>query len=380
MARPGRQAASQDRLPGAEDGASLSLSTPLQALSLADGLASSDVCPVCKSSRYLNPSMRFLVNPECYHKMCESCVDRIFSHGPAPCPVAGCHRTLRKQRFRKQTFEDIHVEREVDVRKRVAKVYTRWHQASGFVLTSERRFNRRPTDFTSLRAYNDYLEEVETVTFNLLQRVDLPETEAKLAAYAAQNAASISHNVALQRHESESMAARTEAEKEQARLRRETARREQEEERKEKFEGKREVLDQLARGTGDAEKIAREGQKVILKRSTMRKSNQARAADAPPPSTTTTSSTDGGYFIKGLKPVAAPEPEKPFDPFGGFSASRTYFVQRDTYEHPWLDRARTDPSITAGGYDVREYHTRALVEAFSGLGVFVGEELGGEAA
>lgn len=87
----------------------------------ADGspLTSTEVCPVCKSSRYLNPDMRFLINPECYHKMCESCVDRIFSSGPAPCPVAGCHKTLRKNRFRKQTFEDIGVEREVDIRRRV---------------------------------------------------------------------------------------------------------------------------------------------------------------------------------------------------------------------------------------------------------------------
>ena len=82
-----------------------------------------EICPVCKSSRYLNQNMRFLVNPECYHKMCESCVDRIFSTGPAPCPIAGCARTLRKQRFRKQTFEDVKVEREVDVRKKVAKAY-----------------------------------------------------------------------------------------------------------------------------------------------------------------------------------------------------------------------------------------------------------------
>jgi CDK-activating kinase assembly factor MAT1 len=67
--------------------------------------------------------MKFLVNPECYHKMCESCVDRIFSHGPAPCPIAGCKYTLRKNRFRKQTFEDLKVEREVDIRRRVASMY-----------------------------------------------------------------------------------------------------------------------------------------------------------------------------------------------------------------------------------------------------------------
>lgn len=78
-----------------------------------------EVCPICKSSRYLNPDMRFLINPECYHRICDSCVDRLFSAGPNSCPVVGCKKTLRKNRFRTQTFEDIGVEREVDIRKRV---------------------------------------------------------------------------------------------------------------------------------------------------------------------------------------------------------------------------------------------------------------------
>ncbi|KAI7394791.1 hypothetical protein KC328_g5988, partial [Hortaea werneckii] len=34
--------------------------------------ADSEQCPICKSTRYLNPSLRFLVNPECYHKLCAS--------------------------------------------------------------------------------------------------------------------------------------------------------------------------------------------------------------------------------------------------------------------------------------------------------------------
>lgn len=110
--------ASRTKRQGEDGGASL-LSRTLDGMSLADRTA--DICPVCKSSRYLNPNMKFLVNPECYHKMCESCVDRIFSHGPAPCPIAGCARTLRKGRFREATFEDLKVEREVDIRKRVAR-------------------------------------------------------------------------------------------------------------------------------------------------------------------------------------------------------------------------------------------------------------------
>ena len=122
MSKPTARNGAPQRRPGEEDG---ELHAQLQSLNISQAPTDSssfppDICPVCKSNRYLNPSMRFLVNPECYHKMCESCVDRIFSQGPAPCPVAGCARTLRKQRFRKQTFEDLQIEREVDVRRRVA--------------------------------------------------------------------------------------------------------------------------------------------------------------------------------------------------------------------------------------------------------------------
>ena len=128
MSRANLQNGTAPRGPGDDDG---ELSSHLQHMQLSpppwdpftdETLPPSEICPVCKSSRYLNPRMRFLVNPECYHKMCESCVDRIFSQGPAPCPVAGCGRTLRKARFRKQTFGDIKVEREVDIRRRVSSM------------------------------------------------------------------------------------------------------------------------------------------------------------------------------------------------------------------------------------------------------------------
>ncbi|KAI9791443.1 MAG: TFIIH/NER complex subunit [Piccolia ochrophora] len=373
----GRASASR---PDEDNGASPLLPS-LHALRLTDAPPSaplSDICPVCKSSRYLNPNMRFLVNPECYHKMCESCVDRIFSHGPAPCPVAGCHRTLRKQRFRKQTFGDIQVEKEVDVRKRVAKV----QPAS---------FNRREPEFETLLDYNNYLEDVETITFNLLNGVDLPSTEAKLASYAAQNADTISRNDTLRQEESASLEAHNAFEKEQARLRREAARLEADEERREKDDGKRDILDRLAKSDGDAAAITRDAQ-ALLKRNTDKRravpSSQARvvpdnvhhgagAAAGGAGLANGAAAAELPYVIKGLKRTVAPEPEKAYDPFGGRTDRREYFVQQDVYEHPWLDRARTDPSITAGGYDVREYHTRALVEAFSGLGVFVADKEGG---
>ncbi|KAF2097744.1 CDK-activating kinase assembly factor, partial [Rhizodiscina lignyota] len=258
-----------------------------------------EICPVCKSSTYLNPNMRFLVNPECYHKMCESCVDRIFTHGPAPCPVAGCKRTLRKGKFRPLTFEDIAVEREVDIRRKMAKT-----------------FNKREEDFESLRDYNDYLNQVEDITFNLLNGIEIEATNRKIAQYQESNRREIDENEVLAATETN-----------------ETA------------------------------------------RALMRK-KQAAAAAAQQESM---AKEDTGLRFKGLKGrAAAPEPEKPYDPFGGYKVDHSYFVVQDDYKWDWFDMAKKDPQIYAGGYDLKEYYSRTLSDAFAGLAVFVGDEIGGK--
>ena len=73
--------------------------------------------------------------------------------------------------------------------------------------------------------------------------------------------------------------------------------------------------------------------------------------------------------------MAEPEVDEPYDPYGGVVFQRGYYVLQDVYEHPWLDKARTDPQITAGGYDVNEYCARAMFEAFAGLGCFIEDEI-----
>ena len=67
---------------------------------------------------------------------------------------------LRKAKFRKQTFEDTVVEREVDVRRRITKLYT----IRVKVLLADDRFNKRREEFKHLREYNDYLEDVEEIS------------------------------------------------------------------------------------------------------------------------------------------------------------------------------------------------------------------------
>ncbi|QGA20331.1 hypothetical protein EYB26_008033 [Talaromyces marneffei] len=330
-----------------------------------------EVCPICKSSRYLNPDMRFLINPECYHKMCESCVDRIFSSGPNSCPVVGCKKTLRKNRFRTQTFEDIGVEREVDIRKRVMAI-----------------LNRREDEFDSKLDWDNFLEQRETMIMNLVSGIDVAKTEADLRKYEASNLDSIRANKARASQEASSFLEQQSFEQEQARLRRLAAREEYEREQRELAAGREEVLSRLASGRpGDAASIAREGQKILLKKSSARRSEEERLRQkqaalrgektkgARVVSATTDSDAEPS-LIKGLKKVSIPEPEKPYDPFGGIQADkRDYYVLQDHYPAQWLEQARNNATFAAGGFDVKEYYSRSLFEAFAGLAVFVDEEV-----
>ncbi|XP_057514237.1 uncharacterized protein LOC130795995 isoform X2 [Actinidia eriantha] len=64
--------------------------------------------------------------------------------------------------------------KEIAIRKRIASI-----------------FNKRDDDFPSLREYNDYLEEVEDMTCNLIEGIDVPSIEAKIAEYQKENSEQI---------------------------------------------------------------------------------------------------------------------------------------------------------------------------------------------
>ncbi|XP_018865557.1 CDK-activating kinase assembly factor MAT1 isoform X2 [Gorilla gorilla gorilla] len=124
-------------------------------------------CPRCKTTKYRNPSLKLMVNV-CGHTLCESCVDLLFVRGAGNCPE--CGTPLRKSNFRVQLFEDPTVDKEVEIRKKVLKIY-----------------NKREEDFPSLREYNDFLEEVEEIVFNLTNNVDLDNTKKKMEIYQKEN-------------------------------------------------------------------------------------------------------------------------------------------------------------------------------------------------
>lgn len=64
--------------------------------------------------------------------------------------------------------------REVAIRRRITNIY-----------------NKREEDFPSLRDYNDYLEEVEHMTYKLVEGIDVPAIEANIAKYQEENAEQI---------------------------------------------------------------------------------------------------------------------------------------------------------------------------------------------
>ncbi|KAF1953010.1 CDK-activating kinase assembly factor [Byssothecium circinans] len=271
-----------------------------------------DICIVCKSSRYLNPNMRFLVNPECYHKMCESCVDRIFSHGPAPCPIAGCKKTLRKVKFRTQTFEDLAIEREVDIRRRVAKA-----------------MNKQESDFETLRDYNDYLEQVEYIAADLIGRVNVAETERKLKLWEAAQKAELNPNATF-----------------------------------------RTVDDQANTST-----LSDTSHVVLKKGGTQRRNPATNTTDPSGASDDMGGVRDTGFTFKGLKKREAPKPESPFDPFDGWSITPKYYNIPENYNCDWLAHFAKEPGHMAGGWDTRDYYNKMMVEAFGGMGIFIEEEI-----
>ena len=253
------------------------------------------------------------------------------------------------------------------------------------------RLNRREEEFDSKRAYDDFLEQREEIIANLVCRIDVAKTEAQLQAYAQENMQSIKANQALEEQEASSFHKKILREQEEARLRQQMAREEYENERRQQQATKEEFLTRLASGSSaDIAAIAREGPRVHLKKSSARRSEEERIRQkqaalrgtevkrtgTPLTTVDTVGTAVGGGLIKGLRKIKTPEPEKPYDPFMGLvPGKRDYYTRLESYPYAFLDKLRSDTTVQAGGYDLREYYSRTLLEAFAGLGCFVQEEV-----
>ena len=135
---------------------------------LAEG---DEQCPACLTKKSASPNLRFKINTKCYHRICESCIDRVYaSGGQHTCPYPHCKNTFWKNAWRAQTFEDLKVEKEINIRR---DIYSTLH--------------REEDEFVSKRAYDDFLETREMFVMNLLLGTDAPATRRKLHEYKEAN-------------------------------------------------------------------------------------------------------------------------------------------------------------------------------------------------
>ncbi|KAK3956024.1 CDK-activating kinase assembly factor [Pseudoneurospora amorphoporcata] len=330
------------------------MARPLDPLGFED-----EMCPVCKSRKYLNPDIVFVFNPECYHSMCLNCANRLFNDGPNQCPHAGCNKTLRRKGFRSAFFGDLSVEREVDIRRRVAAV-----------------FNQKEDDFETLQDYNNYLQMVEDLAFELVNGSDEKrrQAEAQLAAWEAEHRQDIERNKKAGREADEMSRKRLAAERDAARQRRIEAIKEAEEEKRERVRSREMELDNLAKGITTA---AEPATKVQLKRRGQRGGITEPAAPNPAAAAVAGmgASEVERLSIRGLKEKPkAPAPQGPYDPFGGMDFAPSRYKLHVGLAHPLMEKYRLDRQHVAGGYSFDDFAARALYEAFAGLGVFVEDE------
>lgn len=311
-----------------------------------------DMCPICKTDRYLSPDVKFLVNPECYHRICESCVDRIFSLGPAQCPYKGCDKILRKNKFKTQIFDDVEVEKEVDIRKRVFNV-----------------FNKTIDDFNGdLVEYNKYLEEVEDVIYKLDHGIDVAKTEEKLRTYEELNKQLIMNNLERNKTEIESFEQRQKFEKEMKLKKRLLERQIEEEERMNKEWTKKEIVNRLSTTTQDINETI-EGVKNTVK---LKKSSARRKLEE-----LNRVLKNNPYFNSNVNLQNSRLKDAiPFTPFNGDRETHPRFTLKGSvYNDPFIKDLEHRKEFIASGFNTNYAYEKVLTEAFMGLGCVISEEL-----
>jgi len=159
---------------------------------------SEDACSLCMNELFLNPTMRLMI-AVCNHKMCDSCVARTFlAHQSFPCP--DCKTILKKNSFVAQNQDDSALSKENAIRRRILRIY-----------------NKRQEEFHSLQDYNDYLETVEDIIFNLVNAQDVEATNEQVTRYEKANQATIIINSSKRAEQERLIQARIQAEEERMR-------------------------------------------------------------------------------------------------------------------------------------------------------------------
>jgi CDK-activating kinase assembly factor MAT1 len=276
-----------------------------------------------------------LMMATCGHKFCESCVTLTFlKDASLSCPE--CHAQLKRNSFIHQSFDDSAFEKQNSIRKRVLKI-----------------FNKRRDEFPTLKDYNDYLEMVEDLIFNLQNNSDVEKTTEFIKKYEMENQQSIIVNQSKKAEEDRALAQRI-AEHER------------------QFQARRQNI--ILQEQQEIQTLAKQRLELInfaeskSQRKSSRRKNKEVAATAPAVSSTTmTSSTTLAGDKFAYKPQLRPVPQTQLAPQQ--IIPKPLILQSGTGSGVGGLRTREmdQRAIKAGGYKEETVRLRALEEAFSAL-------------
>jgi CDK-activating kinase assembly factor MAT1 len=196
------------------------------------------------------------------------------------------------------------------------------------------------------------------IAFNLINDIDVAETEARIARFRAENAALIELNIQREEAYAQQLREQEEVERRDREVRAQELRREEEEEREEREKGKREIIDKLETSNKDAAKVVAKTRANALKRI------QARSAS-------TSQLTSNSRLLRSRAAQSTNVPDVPHVPLqDNYYAYEDKFTMQPEGYHDFLSEAvRKDREgiMRGGGYRVEEAWERALRSAAAAL-------------
>ncbi|ESO99952.1 hypothetical protein LOTGIDRAFT_230879 [Lottia gigantea] len=302
-------------------------------------------CPRCKTTKYRNPSLKLMVNV-CGHSLCDNCVDLLFIKGSGACPE--CGTAIRRSNFRYQIFEDPQVEKEVDIRRKVLKDY-----------------NKKEEDFNTLREYNDYLEMIETIIYNLANNIDVESTKKQVETYRKENKDSIRKNYSKLSKDEEYIEMLIEEEQQNSTIRKQMIHESELNEKNKKRREKEALIDDLMFSDMSANDI------LNMHKSSVNTAMEVESDITTQPSQTTIYST-GIQRGQGTGFIPMPVTEvNPVYSYQGFDLERIgpeYPTEEEIKLNGYLLNIRAvSESERGGGFSAVQCCQRALHDALGGL-------------
>lgn len=194
--------------------------------------------------------------------------------------------------------------------------------------------------------------------FNLINDIDIAETEARIARYKIENSALIELNLHREELYAQYLKDQEDAERLDREQRAEELRRLEEAEREEREKGRQEIIDKLETSDKDAAKLVARSRAEALRRAS------ARSAS------TSTTFMSTSRLLRSRAAQSTIVPDVPHVPLqDDWYAYEDKFVLQNNYDDPISEAVRRDREgiMRAGGYLVEEAWERALRCAVAGL-------------